>query len=261
MKFIYHIASDWSDEKIRIIEERIGLKIKAGFSSIQIDEKKYLELLPYLKKWGVLGIKYPKFSNTELIESTLSAKINQHTHGYPMPDIDFGYLNLTYDLSDYSKSSGIGKKQKDAFRLKSVPKPKTKRLFGLGWIYDELFVDVGLYIEVFEPLGIKSRPVLQYKKDKPFDSFVQLILEETDETLDLKDYPIEKCKESGRVKYHPRAQGFYPKYSNIIAPIFKSKEWFGTGAEARKRIFVSQSLRDKLIEMKIDKPSWYVPTR
>ena len=34
-----------------------------------------------------------------------------------MPDGDGGYLPLTYDLSDYCSSCGIGKKQKDAKRI------------------------------------------------------------------------------------------------------------------------------------------------
>lgn len=39
--------------------------------------------------------------------------------------------------------------------------------------------------------------------------------------------------------------------------IFKSKEWFGTGASARKYIIVSQALRQELIKLKIS--ANYIP--
>jgi hypothetical protein len=39
--------------------------------------------------------------------------------------------------------------------------------------------------------------------------------------------------------------------------IFKSNEWFGTGASARKYIFVSQALRQHFIKFKIN--ANYVP--
>ncbi|MEM9141348.1 MAG: hypothetical protein AAGA86_00080 [Bacteroidota bacterium] len=261
MRIFHQISGNWTNRQIEFLK-KFNISLNLGVDKVILEENElYYELEPYFKKWGALDIRYPEFTMKELTESKLSAKSGSHEHGYPMPDMDFGYLNLTYDLSDYCESSGIGKKQKDAFRLKNVPKAGKKRMFGVGWIFDEYFVDIELYNELFKPLGIKSRPVLKYKKEEPFDTHVQLVLEETEETLDLKDNPIEKCEESGRWKYQPMPQGFYPQYKNIIAPIFKSKEWFGTGAEARKRIFVTQELREKLIDMKIDKPQWYIPTQ
>ena len=260
MKIMYHIAQNWTDDKIQIMN-LYGLSPKKGYTSFQLEEKDYFDLKKVLNEWGINGIKYPLFTKKELKESLLSAKNGSHEHGYPMPDIDGSYLELTYDLSNYCESCGIGKKQKDAFRLKNVPKEGKKRLFGLiGWCgFDEYFVDKELYNEVFKPLGIKSREVLKYKKEVPFDTHVQLVLEETEEVLDLKDNLIESCDKCGRWKYQPMPQGFYPRYKNIIAPIFKSKDWFGTGAEARKRIFITQELREKLIDMKIEKSQWYTP--
>lgn len=260
MKVKYHLTSEWTDDKIKIMNN-YGLFPKRGFEAIQVDEEIYFKLSEYLNKWGISGVRYPEFTKKELEESLLSAKSGANILGYPMPDMDFGYLELIYDLSDYCERCGIGKKQKDAFKLKDVPKKGKKRLFSIGWIFDEYFVDIDLYNEVFKPLGIKSREVLNYKKDIPFENTVQLVLEETHETLKLENNPIESCDKCGRWKYQPMPQGFYPKYENTIAPMFKSKDWFGTGAEARKRIFVIQELREKLIEMKIEKPQWYIPVK
>ena len=50
---------------------------------------------------------------------------------------------------------------------------------------------IQVYDEVFKPLGVKSREVITYKKEIPFENTVQLILEVAEEKLDLKNYPME----------------------------------------------------------------------
>ena len=261
MKIKYHVALDWNDAQIKIMNE-FGIYPIKGHTAVQIEEETYFKVKDYIYKWrGSGGIRYPEFTKEELKEALLSEKKGHHEHGYPMPDMDFGYRELTYDLSDYCSNCGIGFKQKDAFRLKSVPPAGKKQIFGLGWIFDELFVEKPIYDQIFKPLGIKCREVLKYKKDIPFENTVQLVLEETQEKLNLQGYPIETCQVCKRTKYKAMPQGFYPMYKDVIAPIFKSHEYFGSGASAFKKIFVTKELRDKLVKLKIDKEEWYIPTR
>lgn len=261
MKIMYHVAHDWNNEHIKIMNS-FGLFPEKGFTSIQVNEEDYFKIKDYLIKWfGNGGISYPDFTKQERKEALLSVKSTPSPHGYPMPDMDFGYRELTYDLSNYCDTCGIGFKQKDAFRIKSVPPSGKKQIFSLGWVFDELFVEKKIYDEIFKPLGIKSREVLKYKKETPFEDTVQLMLPEADEKLDLEGYPTETCAKCGRTKYQAMPQGFYPMYEDIIAPIFKSYEYFGSGASAFKRIFVTKELRDKLVDLKIDKLEWYIPTK
>lgn len=261
MKIKYHVALNWSDEQIKIMNQFEVYPVK-GFTAVQIEEEKYKLLKNYIEKWrGSGGIRYPEFTKEELKQSILSAKGGGHEHGYPMPDDNGGYKELTYNLSDYCSHCGIGLKQKNAFRLKSVPASGKKQIFSLIWIDDELFVEKSIYDEVFKPLNIKCREVLKYKKDIPFEDTVQLVLEETTEKLNLKDNPIEACNYCERVKYQATPQGFYPVYRNIIAPIFKSSDYFGSGGAAGKRIFITKELREKLIDLKIEKMRWYIPTK
>lgn len=229
MRKMIHFASDWNNEQIKVLKE-FGVNPKEGFTTIQIEINLYKKLESYFKKWKISGVPYPEFTKDELKQSLLSAKSGSYENGYPMPDMDFGYLSLTYDLTNYCSNCGIGLKQKDAFRIKNVPPQGKKRIFSLGWVFDELFVDKQLYEEVFKPLGIKSREVLLYKKETAFENTVQLVLGETSENLEISENPIEKCSRCGRVKYQPMPQGFYPKYKNVIAPIFKSSDYFGSGA-------------------------------
>ncbi|WP_202704479.1 hypothetical protein [Flavobacterium sp. UGB4466] len=257
----YHVALDWNDSQIEKMNE-FGVYPVKGYTAVQIDEETYLKVKDYIYEWtGSGGIRYPEFSKAEQKESPLSLKSGGHEHGYPMPDMDFGYKQLTYDLSDYCPNCGVGLKQKDAFRVKSVPPEGKKQIFSLGWIYDELFVERKIYNEVFEPLGINCREVLKYKKENPFEETVQLVLEQTQEKLNLVDYPTETCHVCGKTKYQPMPQGFYPLYKNIIAPIFKSCDYFGSGASATNKIFITKELREKLIELKIEKSAWYIPTK
>jgi len=261
MKILHQIGGNWTESQTKIFKE-LEIQVDTGVNSIVVEENNlYYKIKPLVHKWGFSDIRYPEFTKKELKESLLSAKSNSHIHGYPMPDLNFEYLSLTYDLTNYCEICGIGKKQKDAFRLKNVPKEGKKRFFGINWVFDEYFVELDLYNEIFKPLNIKYREILQYKNEKPFDTHVQLILPETSEELDLKDYPTESCSKCGRVKYQPMPQGFYPRYKSIIAPLFKSKDYFGTGSEARKRVFLTKELRDKLISLKIERDSWYIPTK
>lgn len=261
MKIMYHVAHDWKDEQIKIMNS-FNLFPKKGFTAIQIEEEDYNKIEKHLIKWyGNGGVRYPDFTKQERKEALLSVKNTAPAHGYPMPDMDFGYRELTYDLSNYCSSCGIGFKQKDAFRLKSVPPMGKKQIFGLGWVFDEYFVERKIYEDIFKPLGIECREVLKYKKETPFENTVQLVLPETDEKLNLEGYPTESCSKCGRTKYQAMPQGFYPMYKNIIAPIFKSYDYFGSGASAFKRIFVTKELRDKLVDLKIEKLDWYIPTK
>lgn len=260
MKKMIHLASDWTEKQIDILNEHNIYPAK-GFTAIQIEYEQYLKIESYFKSWEVTGIQYPEFTKQEIRESLLSEKNGKHTHSYPMPDMDFGFKELTYDLSNYCHNCGIGWKQKDAFRLKNVPPAGKKQVFSLGWIYDELFVEKSIYESVFKPLGIKCREVLKYKKDTPFENTVQLVLEESQEALDLKGWPTETCSVCKRTKYQPMPQGFFPMHKDIIAPIFKSCDYFGSGASANKKIFVTKELREKLIALKIDKDRWYIPCK
>lgn len=261
MKIMYHVAHDWNDEQIKIMNS-FNLFPKKGFSSLQVDEQDYVKIEDYLIKWfGNGGIKYPDFTKKERESALLSVKSTAPPHGYPMPDKNFGYRELTYDLSNYCETCGIGFKQKDAFRIKNVPPAGKKQIFSLGWVFDELFVERKVYDDIFRPFGISFREVLKYKNEIPFKDIVQLMLPETDEKLNLNGYPRETCSKCGKTKYHAMPQGFYPMYKDIIGPIFKSADYFGSGASAFKRIFVTKELRERLVELKTEKLHWYIPAR
>jgi hypothetical protein len=250
------ICTTWSKSQIKVLK-KYDIDIEEGFSCIFLKEDEiYFELEPYFNKWEVFNARGFDYSKKEIMDAKYAIVSGCNVGGYPMPDGDFGYLELTYDKIGYCEKCGVGKIQKDSFRLKNVPK---YNIFRLTWVYDEIFVNKDVYNQIFKPLGILYKDVKLLKGDKKIDSVVQLVIPETIEELKLKDYKSQTCSKCGITKYEAQAQGFFPLHKNPLPNIYKSKEYFGDGAAADKKIFISAKLRDILIEGKIMKYSWFIP--
>jgi hypothetical protein len=260
MKNLHSIFSDWDKKQVAILEQH-GINIELGYYSFWIEENElYWKLKPYFDKWGVKETVVSKFTEEEENNAKQLILLSPWANGYPMPDGDNGYQHTTYDNTEYCNTCGIGLKQKEPFRLKKAPNwSGHKRMFSLNWVFDELFVRKDFYEALFKPFGIKSEKVLLYKKETVIEDTVQLIIPETDASLNLEGYPFQVCKDCNRKRYDLINKGFFPSFKEDVGDmqIFKSKEWFGTGASARKYIFVSQALRQQFIKLKIS--ANYIP--
>jgi hypothetical protein len=127
-------------------------------------------------------------------------------------------------------------------------------MFSVNWVFDELFVREDLYEAVFKRIGIAGEKVLLYKKETQIEETIQLVIPDTDTSLCLDGYSFEICNECGRKRYDLIREGLFPAFRSEPKEknIFKSKEWFGTGASARKYIFISQEIRELLTKSKGD---------
>lgn len=257
---LHKIFSDWNKKQILTLA-KYNINVEIGYDSFWLEENDtYRELKPYFDEWGVKETIISKFSEEEEDNAKRLILLSPWANGYPMPDGDGGYKNTTYDDSYYCKTCGMGLKQKEPFRLKKAPNWNGhKRMFSLNWVYDELFTKKDFYEKVFKPIGIKIENVLLYKKETIIGDTAQLIIPETEAVLNLEDYPFDICKDCNSKRYDLINKGFFPSFKEDIEdmPIFKSKEWFGTGANARKYIFVSQALRQEFIKSKIS--ANYIP--
>lgn len=255
MKNIHVIYGDVNLKRFLILQYH-GISIERGFSSFDIEENEtYFKLKPYLDNWGFSDHALSKFDDTELDNAKyLNCFPNWQTL-YPESSGDSGYKNLTYDTSNYCKKSGTGLVQNSPFRVKKEPKWGKYKAFILHWVFDEIFVHIDTYKKVFEPIGIKSVPLLLFKKDTIIESTVQLVLPESNVELDLKKYPKMVCSDCNYEKYELINYDFFPHFKeevNSNLQIFKSKEYFsGGGWDARKMIFVTQEMRQILMKEKI----------
>jgi hypothetical protein len=246
-----------------MILENHGIKVEIGYDSFWLDEGElYWKLKPYFDKWKVKETVVSKFSAIEEDSASLLVFSSPWANGYPMPDIDNGFMKTTYDDTAYCNVCGMGLVQKEPFRLKTLPKwSGHKKIFSLNWVYDELFIHKEFYESYFKPMGIECMDVLLYRKDIIIEDTVQLIIPESGSSLMIEGYSFEVCKSCGRKRYDLINRGFFPPFKErqSVLNIFKSKEWFGTGANARKYIFINQSIRTELIDLKLK--AGYIPCK
>lgn len=259
MKRIIQISNNWNEEQVTVLRQ-YGLNIDEGFFSLLVDaDRVEPRVLSLLENWDVLIGRGVEFEKKEILSAEYCILIRFNTCGYPMPDCDFGFRDLTYsNTKDYCANCDIQKKQKDDFRIKQIPKSK---FWTLEWVYDEFFVEKTIYEDVFRPFGVACRSVRNYKKDTVIDSIVQLVIPDTEQSLDLSEYKYEICPICGNRKYHPLIKGFFPLQENPTLHMYKSKEYFGSGASASKKVFVSAQLREKMLEYKLIKLDWLVPCK
>ena len=174
-------------------------------------------------------------------------------NGYPLPDDDFGYLHMTYNLPEFCKKCDIGKQQKAPFRMKSEPKWGRRHIMKFFWVEDEFFVRPEVWHDVFKPFGIGCRPVVKHRDGEELQTVVQLDIAQTSPSpLCLDGYPTETCEDCGKSKVQPGIQGFFPKFAEPPeGDMFKAQEWFGSGGSAYRPVFISNRLYLALEEKKI----------
>jgi rRNA maturation protein Nop10 len=259
---MHHIYNNWSQEEVESMAG-FGYAVEEGSKALQIEEdESYFKIKPLLEKWEVMDVKYPEFTKEELDSAEWLVFNGNWDNGYPMPDGDGSYKNITYDLTEYCNECGQGLVQKAPFRIKSEPKWGKQKMFNLNWIPDEIFSEKDFYTKFFKPMGVGSRPVLIHKTGKEAETAIQLELPVFNQDLDVSNFPYEICKTCGRKKYHALIADFIHSYK-IDPPftIFKGKEYFGSGGSAFRRIFLSQEIRQGLLKNKAAKPTMFIPLR
>lgn len=205
------------------------------------------------------------FTKNELRAAAWLQTSSRWELGYPQPEGDFGYLNLTYDLTHYCEQCGVGYVQQAPFRVRSEPKwGATRHIAVLFWVYDAFFVRPEVWKAVFEPFGIACRPVLKYRTDQPLDTVVQLTIDAMlPGHLVLDGYPTEVCPHCHTVKYHvPRRCGEFPPMTAVPKNVHAafSQEYFGSGGQAFRMLFISQALYRHIESHKV-KPMEFMPVQ
>lgn len=206
------------------------------------DDPRWPALRSLLHRWGCSeGNVSTRFTKEEL-GSARWLEIGAWHHGYPQPDEEvFGYLQATYDLTDWCRLCGMGKKQRAPFMFEGEPKWGRKSIMQLVWVYDELFVTPAAWNGVFMPAGISCRPVLS-AKGAELKSVVQLVVEATVGVACL-GLAFERCGRCGRTKYRPVTRGAFPALCETpTVPLVRTAECFGSGAQADQRVLISQDL-------------------
>lgn len=264
---ILHRISIASAPEIRSELASMGIVIGAnGLVSFEIDEghEAWARLQDWIARRRPVDVVTTKFSKQELADARWLAMVPDWHHGYPQPDeLDFGYRAATYDLTSYCERCGVGLKQKAPFQMKGEPKWGKRSILQLNWVFDEYFVTPDVWASVFKSHGIECRPVLN-TKGAELKTVVQLVAQE--EVGIVADGLLTEeaaCSKCGQTKYLPVTRGPFPALtSEPSRAMVKTKEYFGSGASAHKRVLVSQALGRAVTAAKVQGASlWPVAQR
>lgn len=206
------------------------------------DDPRWPQLRTLLHRWGRSeGNVSTSFTKKEL-DYAPWLEIGAWHHGYPQPNEDvFGYRQATFDLADWCERCGIGKRQNAPFRMKGEPKWGRNAIMQLVWVYDELFATPDAWTRVFKTAGVACGPVLN-TKGVELKTVVQLVVEAT-VGIHTDGRASERCERCGRTKYLPVTRGAFPALRDVpTASIVRTAEYFGSGAQADKRVLISQDL-------------------
>lgn len=253
---IIHRISVASNSDIQRELAHLGISVAdGGFVSFDVDEsnKSWPELEEWIARRRAVDVPSTKFSKKEIADARWLELVPDWHYGYPQPDEDvFGYREATYDVSNSCDRCGVGMKQVAPFQMKGEPKWGKRSVLQLNWVFDEYFVTPSAWALAFEPHGIECRPVLNTTGGE-LRSVVQLVVRGevavVTEGLATEEADCSRC---GRTKYSPVARGRFPALKETPATaMVKTKEYFGSGASAHKRVLVSQAVARSLTAGKL----------
>ncbi len=223
-----------------------------GFTTFEVDESNdaWFSLKRWIVKWRAVDSVTTLFSNEERTTARWLELEPEWHHGYPQPEEDFGYLSVTYDLTEYCASCGLGTKQRAPFRMRSEPKWGRRGILQLNWVFDEYFVTLEVWETVFKPYDILCRPV-ENGKGATLKRVVQLVSEAGVDVL-TEGLAAAECASCSRVKYLPVARGpFPPLVAEPAGHLVKTRQDFGSGARAYKAVIISQELYGILLKKNV----------
>jgi rRNA maturation protein Nop10 len=250
MRIMHHVFIE-ADDKTRREFDRLGLKVEFfdGRGTVRnhfvLDiaesDPTWTDVQKWISKRTHFESISPSFSQVEVAAARWLEVLPDWHHGYPQPDDDFGYRDLTYDLSDYCSTCGIGAVQKAPFRMRREPRWGRRGILQLNWVFDEFFVTPEVWATVFEPHGIASRPVVK-RGGAELQTVVQLdVVEQV--RIRTKGLDAETCPACGRLKYLPIRRGPLPEFvDEPSGHMARTSEFFGSGASAHHAIVLSQAL-------------------
>jgi hypothetical protein len=254
-----------SDLNVDLIAAFLEAGIESGdvtdathFFAFEIEESdpRWSAVMAAGRKYRAIHSVLTSFSKSELLKSDYVMLGNPVWYnGYPEPSDDFGFAEITYDFSEYCRECGVGYRQKAPFRLKKVPTWGRRSTFQLNWIMEEYFVPDTLWRSIFEPFGIGCRSIVHSRTGAILDNVVQLDIS-TIVDADLADprlshIDIRTCPVCRR----PRCEGwmdrgYSPRPAKTNAAMIKSTQYYGTGGQAGRLVFVSHESYTKIADFR-----------
>jgi len=195
-----------------------------------------------------------EFTQRERSDAKWLAMWSTWFHGYPKPDADNGYREMTYDPTRCCQKCGVGLRQRAPFRMAGEPRWGRRQVLQLNWVFDEYFVKPEVWEAVFRGYGIECTPVIDHGTGKELKSVVQLRIDViASERLVVKEERCNTCPACGVRKYEPHTRGKFPGFASEVGGphALKTQEIWGSGHGAFRQVLVSQELYGAIAAAKV----------
>jgi hypothetical protein len=147
-------------------------------------------------------------------------------------------------------SCGTRYVQTAPFRVLKEPRWGKRSIQGIELVYDELSVKPEAWEKLFQPLGIEGWPVVAHKTGAVLDNIVQLKIDRTVDVL-LDNHPSHICPKCNQQYYDLPYFDFMPFPKETQWDVFKSEQWFSTGAAGRRLVYFSKRIYERILDLEL----------
>lgn len=231
-----------------------GKIVQLSYFDISEDDLLWPEIKKIISSKNIPTTSHTIFTKKE-IQSAKWVKVSpDFIQGYPMPDLDGSWMNVSFNEGQDCPKCGIGIKQMAPIHLKAEPKMGKRDFMGIFWTFN-IFVKP----EVIETIssegltGFEIIPAIHYKTKEQLSTVKQLKFTQELSGKIIDDNLTKELPKCGHIKYLGLTRGMY-KFSRDSfdrAPDFvKTSEWFGSGHLALRLILASSAFVDLYIKNK-----------
>lgn len=255
MRIVHRVALN-PDAKDQRELARLGVSVDLGLGVVAFEVDETDVHWPEIREWArrrrAVVLTGTEFTPEEIQNAAFAFMFPHVRRGYPQPEKNVGFLNITYDLSNHCARCGVGKVQKAPFRLKGEPKWGKTDVFQVNWVPDEYFVKPDVWQSALEPLGVGKREVLS-AGGRLLTTVVQLAVDEY-VRVDVNPETGTTCPDCGQIKYAVHMRGRFPPVNDIpTGNLVRKRQVFGSaeGADAWQPLLASQQLVRSLQRHKV----------
>jgi len=217
---------------------------KTVFLLISESDPNWPLIFDYLETHPIVHMVEAKYSKKEIDDAAWCVLGRTSHFGYPQPEDDFGYKNVTYDNGGCSEC-GIGYQQIAPFRVRKQPAIRHSQILQLNWVFDEFFVtqEACSKLETSGLTGMEFGDVLLHKSGKSIQTWSQMQISQIlPPILRTSALTVETCPACRQTKFnHPMGEQLVlAKHLSESTPdVIKTCKWFGSGGNAHRLVLVS----------------------
>jgi len=193
------------------------------------------------------------FTEKEVLDSEWCIIWGTHSVEALRPE-GYGWHQEYY--ADQCSKCGVGWRQIAPFRIKEEPKLGKNQFSGFELFCTPLVLDI---FKQHNINGFEIQPIILNKENRPIESLKQIIVTEiaeaavAEELVERERYSQTDCVICGQTWHSHYVRGILPLRKTALKPNVDfqlTNEWFGSGANARHEILVSQRVVRLILENK-----------